>query len=227
MRAAKHEKQPSVRLALARLMKASASCSKGCFKGNRKIKRLFSLSATLCWPRKRSIAPVFTEKLPTLDAYSNPSSSRNRLTPRHSERLARARAERDRQARCSTAVNRGSGGLKERQRSCRGAWRRARRQAQMREDSDNHRRLFDGGDNLEVAATLRAVFEVDIEHALEQPRPVHARRCFMCGVGRVIAGFLRWARHDRGTQPGMGCEHAVKNGSDAGAVAAPRGPGAA
>ena len=36
----------------------------------------------------------------------------------------------------------------------------------MREDLDNHLRLFDGGDNLEVAATLRAVFEVDIEHAL-------------------------------------------------------------
>jgi hypothetical protein len=29
-------------------------------------------------------------------------------------------------------------------------------------------------------------------------------------VGRIIAGFLRWARHDRGTQPGMGCEHTVK-----------------
>jgi hypothetical protein len=37
----------------------------------------------------------------------------------------------------------------------------------MHEDLDNHRRLFDGGDNLEVAATLRAVFEIDIEHALE------------------------------------------------------------
>ena len=29
-------------------------------------------------------------------------------------------------------------------------------------------------------------------------------------VGRIIDGFLRWARHDRGTQPGIGCEHAVK-----------------
>ena len=74
----------------------------------------------------------------------------------------------------------------------------------MREYPDDYRRLFDGGDNLEVAATLRAVFEVDIEHALEQPRPVHARRCFMRVVGRIIAGFLRWARHDRGAQPGMG-----------------------
>ena len=40
----------------------------------------------------------------------------------------------------------------------------------MREDLDNHRGLFEGGDNLKVAATLRAVFEVDIEHALEKPR---------------------------------------------------------
>jgi hypothetical protein len=31
-------------------------------------------------------------------------------------------------------------------------------------------------------------------------------------VGRIIAGFPRWARHDRGTPPGMGCEHTVKTG---------------
>ena len=41
----------------------------------------------------------------------------------------------------------------------------------MREYPDNHRRLFDGGDDLKVAAALRAVFEVDSEHALEQARP--------------------------------------------------------
>jgi hypothetical protein len=34
----------------------------------------------------------------------------------------------------------------------------------MREYSDNHRRLFDGGDDLQGAATLRAVFEVDSEN---------------------------------------------------------------
>ena len=27
---------------------------------------------------------------------------------------------------------------------------------------------------------------------------------------RVLAGTLRWTRHDRGTQPGIGCQHAVK-----------------
>lgn len=79
----------------------------------------------------------------------------------------------------------------------------------MREYPDNHRRLLDGGDDLELAATLRAVFEVDIEHAFEQARPAHARRC-MCVLLGVIAWFLRWARHDRRTQPGMGCQHPVK-----------------
>ena len=97
----------------------------------------------------------------------------------------------------------------------------------MREDPDNHGGLFDGGDNLKVAATPRAVFEVDIEDALEQPRPAHARRYFMRVVGRIIAGFVRWARHDRGTQPGMGCEHTVKTDQMQARHAAPARPGAA
>ena len=29
-------------------------------------------------------------------------------------------------------------------------------------------------------------------------------------MGRILAAFLRWAGHDRGAQPGMGGEHAVK-----------------
>ena len=68
----------------------------------------------------------------------------------------------------------------------------------MREDPDYHRRLLDGGDDLQLAATLRAVFEVDSENALEQARPAHACRCFMRVVGCIIAGFLRRTRHDRG-----------------------------
>ena len=74
----------------------------------------------------------------------------------------------------------------------------------MREYPDNHRGLFDRGDDLQVGATLRAVFEVDIEHALEQTRPAHARRRAVLMAVCIIAGFLRWARHDRGTQPGVG-----------------------
>ncbi len=77
----------------------------------------------------------------------------------------------------------------------------------MRKYPDNHRRLFDDGDDLQGTATLRAVFEVDIEHALEQARPAHACRRFMRVVSCIIAQFLRRARHDRGAQPGIGCQH--------------------
>ena len=64
----------------------------------------------------------------------------------------------------------------------------------MREYPDNHRRLLDSGDDLQVAATLRAVFEVDVEHALEQARPAHARRRAVRVFVRGLAGILRWAR---------------------------------
>ena len=54
------------------------------------------------------------------------------------------------------------------------------------------------------------MFEVDSENALEQARPAYARRhtvrVLVCG----LAGILRWARHDRRTQPGIGCQHTVK-----------------
>ena len=42
-------------------------------------------------------------------------------------------------------------------------------------DIDDHRRLLDEGADLQVAATLRAVFEVDIERALEQARRARVR----------------------------------------------------
>ena len=76
----------------------------------------------------------------------------------------------------------------------------------MREYPDNHRRFFDGNDDLQLTATLRAVFQVDSENAPEQARPAHARRCFMRVVGCIIAGFLRRTRHDRRAQPGIGCK---------------------
>jgi hypothetical protein len=37
----------------------------------------------------------------------------------------------------------------------------------MGDESDNNRRIFSGGDDLQGAATIRAVFDVDIEHSLE------------------------------------------------------------
>ena len=50
----------------------------------------------------------------------------------------------------------------------------------MSKDFDNHRRIFDGGDALQAAAAVRAVFDVDVEDPFEQPGPTQARR-------RVIA----------------------------------------
>ena len=75
----------------------------------------------------------------------------------------------------------------------------------MREDLDYHRRFLDGGDDLQLAAALRAVFEADIEYAPEQAR----RRAVRVFVLRR-AGILRCARHDRGAQPRVGCEHPMK-----------------
>jgi hypothetical protein len=37
----------------------------------------------------------------------------------------------------------------------------------MGEDFDNHRRIFDGGDALQAAAAVRAVFDVDVEDPFE------------------------------------------------------------
>jgi len=37
----------------------------------------------------------------------------------------------------------------------------------MGADSDNHWRIFDGGDDLQAAATVRAVFDVNIEDPFE------------------------------------------------------------
>jgi hypothetical protein len=46
----------------------------------------------------------------------------------------------------------------------------------VRECPDNHRRRADGGNDLQVAVTLRAVFEVEVEHAPEQARPSGKKR---------------------------------------------------
>ena len=71
--------------------------------------------------------------------------------------------------------------------------RRARWQAQMREELDYHRRFLDSHDDLQLAAALRAAFEVDIKYPLEQARR-RAVRVFVL----KRAGVLRCARHDRG-----------------------------
>ena len=45
----------------------------------------------------------------------------------------------------------------------------------MAEDLDDHRRIFDGGDDLQGAAAVRAVFDVDVEDPFEQPGPAQQR----------------------------------------------------
>ena len=39
----------------------------------------------------------------------------------------------------------------------------------MREDLGNHGGVYDGGDDLQGAATLGTLFNIDSEHPLEQP----------------------------------------------------------
>ena len=41
----------------------------------------------------------------------------------------------------------------------------------MTEDFDNHRRIIDGGDNLQGTAAVGTVFHVDVEDVFEQPGP--------------------------------------------------------
>ncbi len=65
----------------------------------------------------------------------------------------------------------------------------------MREYPDNHGGLLDGSDDLQVAATLRAMLDINVENALEQARPAHARRC-ACVLLGVFTRLPRRARHD-------------------------------
>ena len=59
-----------------------------------------------------------------------------------------------------------------------------------REYPHNHHRLLDSGDDLQLTAALRAVFEINVENAFKQVRPAHARRRLSHRVVfRVIATF--------------------------------------
>jgi hypothetical protein len=57
-------------------------------------------------------------------------------------------------------------------------------QAEVREDLGDHGGIFDGGDELQGAAALRALLDVDLEYPLEQPGPAQAHRRH--GRGRRI-----------------------------------------
>ena len=79
----------------------------------------------------------------------------------------------------------------------------------MGEDFDNHRRIFDGGDALQAAAAVQAVFDVDVEDRFEQPGPTQARRralrVIACGRGCL----LRRTGDDFTTQLCVRREHAM------------------
>ena len=57
---------------------------------------------------------------------------------------------------------------------------------------------------------MRAVFDIDVEDAFEQARPTHTRRRVRRVMGCMPGCILRRPRHDRGTQLGVGGEHAVE-----------------
>ena len=80
----------------------------------------------------------------------------------------------------------------------------------MREDLDDHRWLFDGGDDLQVAATLRAVFEIDGETR-------SSRRAQLMRAGASCAwwaasspGFAAMPGTIACMQPDIGRQHTVE-----------------
>ena len=66
-------------------------------------------------------------------------------------------------------------------------------QPQVAEDLLDHGRLQDGGDDLEFSgAAVRAVMHVEIDHALEQPRPADASCWYgLYGPAKMPADLVR------------------------------------
>jgi len=81
----------------------------------------------------------------------------------------------------------------------------------MAEDFDNQRRIFDGGDDLQGAAAIRAVLHVDVEDPFEQPGPAHARGVSLGRgvIGRGRGGTLCRSGNDLTAQLRVGRQHAV------------------
>ena len=82
----------------------------------------------------------------------------------------------------------------------------------MAEDFDNHRRIFDGSDDLQGAAAVGAALDVDVEDPFEQSRPTHARRFSLTlgVIGRGRGGTLCRSGNDFTTQLRVGRQHAVE-----------------
>ena len=63
----------------------------------------------------------------------------------------------------------------------------------MAEDFGDHRWIFNRGDDLQGAAAVRAVLDVDVEDPFEQPGPAHARRFSLTlgVIGRGLGGTMK------------------------------------
>ena len=89
-------------------------------------------------------------------------------------------------------------------------------QPKMREDLLDHRLLKDRRNDLQLAAAVRAVLQVKIEHALEQLGPAQTHRLVMhavrlaLGGRRGLGGSLGLLRHHLRAQLGVGRQHAMK-----------------
>ncbi len=75
----------------------------------------------------------------------------------------------------------------------------------------------DGGDDLQFAAAVRAVLEVELEHPLEQPRPTQPHRAVvrtvrlaLCGL-RCLGTFVQPLRHHQRAHLGVRCQHAMES----------------
>ncbi len=92
----------------------------------------------------------------------------------------------------------------------------------MRENPDDHSEPFDGGNDLQASATVRAMLDIDVEDPFEQTRPTHARRRTMRVPGCICVGIgiVRRPRHDCGTQIGIGREHPMEADQCVGRVGA-------
>jgi len=98
-------------------------------------------------------------------------------------------------------------------------WRTRRRsglQTQMREDLLDHWLLHDRRDDLQLAAAVRAVRHVDLEHALQQLGPAQPNRTVV-RTGRFaldrrcgLRGWFEFLRHHQRAQLGVGCQNAME-----------------
>jgi hypothetical protein len=82
----------------------------------------------------------------------------------------------------------------------------------MLEDLGNHGGIYDGGDDRQGAAAVGALFNIDIEYPFEQPssdgqapQQGAPRRGRLRGMG-----VDRRVQNDLGTEPRVGCEHAME-----------------